>query len=111
MVYKDLICYCNQLGVLKHGTTVDGRNLANHLGYIKPCGKCDKLPIDRWFRIYINSIAGILARNINWCLQTCFPVCHPSGGCQSVLPSMNKSASADGGTGKIGDGLIFPFRY
>ena len=39
------------------------------------------------------------------------PVCHPSSGCQSVLPSMNKSASADGGTGKIGDGLIFPFRY
>ena len=45
------------------------------------------------------------------CLQTCFPVCHPSSGCQSVLPSMNRSASADGGTGKIGDGLIFPFRY
>lgn len=38
MVYKDLICYCNQLGAFKHGTTVDGRNLANHLGYIKPCG-------------------------------------------------------------------------
>ena len=41
-------------------------------GYIQPCDLWDKLPIDRWFRIFAISIAGILGISI--------------GACQTVVP-------------------------